>query len=104
MPSDPRGPSGSPRLSPSGSAARRPGGGVRKNAAPAVPAKVEFNRDVRPILSDNCFLCHGPDKNRRKADLRLDIREEALKAEAIVPGKPDESELIARIFSADPDD
>ena len=75
-----------------------------QNAAPAVPARVEFNRDVRPILSDNCFLCHGPDKNRRKADLRLDLRDEALKAEAFVPGKPDESELVARIFSTDPDE
>ena len=75
-----------------------------ENAAPAVPARVEFNRDVRPILSDNCFLCHGPDKNRRKADLRLDLRDEALKAEAFVPGKPDESELVARILSTDPDE
>ena len=75
-----------------------------QNAAPAVPARVEFNRDVRPILSDNCFLCHGPDKNRRKADLRLDLRDEALKAEAFVPGKPDESELVARILSTDPDE
>jgi hypothetical protein len=75
-----------------------------ENAAPAVPARVEFNRDVRPILSDNCFLCHGPDKNRRKAELRLDLRDEALKAEAVVPGKPDESELVARILSTDPDE
>ena len=44
------------------------------------PAKVEFNRDVRPILSDNCFFCHGPDKNHRKADLRLDIRADAIEA------------------------
>jgi hypothetical protein len=69
-----------------------------------VPIRVEFNRDVRPILSDHCFLCHGPDKNRRKADLRLDIRDVALKAEAFVPGKPEESELVARIFSTDPDE
>ena len=74
------------------------------NADPAVPARVDFNRDVRPILSDNCFLCHGPDKNRRKGDLRLDLRDEALKAEAFVPGKPDESELVARILSEDPDE
>ena len=39
------------------------------------PARIEFNRDVRPILSDNCFHCHGPDNNARKAELRLDIRE-----------------------------
>src|SRR5947207_1511797 len=56
------------------------------------------------ILSDNCFLCHGPDKDRRKADLRLDLRDEALKAEAFVPGKPGESELVARILSTDPDE
>ena len=81
-----------------------PAAAPERSAAPAVPARVEFNRDVRPILSDNCFLCHGPDKNRRKADLRLDLRDEALKAEAFVPGKPDESELVARIFSTDPDE
>ncbi len=76
----------------------------RASATAAVPDRVEFNRDVRPILSDNCFLCHGPDKNRRKADLRLDLRDEALKAEAFVPGKPDESELVARILSTDSDE
>ena len=61
--------------------------------------KLAFNRDVRPILAENCFACHGPDKNARKADLRLDIREDAVKAQAFVPGKPDESELVARIYS-----
>ena len=66
--------------------------------------KVEYNRDVRPILSDNCFLCHGPDKNRRKAKLRLDIRDEAIAREAFVPGKPDESELVKRILTTDEDD
>src|SRR5438105_5406618 len=64
---------------------------------------IRFNRDIRPILSDNCFLCHGPDKNRRKAKLRLDDREIALAKRAIVPGKPDESELVARISAADDD-
>ena len=56
-------------------------------ADPPVPAKIEFNRDVRPILSDNCFYCHGNDPKHREADLRLDIREEALTAKAFVPGK-----------------
>jgi len=65
---------------------------------------VEYNRDVRPILSDNCFLCHGPDKNARKAKLRLDIRDEAIAKEAFVPGKPDESELVKRIFTSEEDD
>ena len=69
-----------------------------------VPAKIEFNRDVRPILSDNCFYCHGPDKNHRKAKLRLDIREEALAKEAFVPGKPDDSETIKRVMLAADDE
>ncbi|WP_406693926.1 DUF1553 domain-containing protein [Singulisphaera sp. Ch08] len=71
-------------------------------AAPETQAKrptIEFNREIRSILSENCFACHGPDKSHRKADLRLDIRESALEKEAIVPGKPEESELIARVFS-----
>ena len=65
--------------------------------------RLQFNRDIRPILSDNCVLCHGPDGNRREADLRLDVRDVALEHLAIVPGKPDESELVARIDSSDPD-
>src|SRR5262249_3183945 len=63
--------------------------------------RLEYNRDVRPILAENCFACHGPDSAARKAGLRLDQREEAIKAGAIVPGKADESELVERIFSDD---
>ena len=65
---------------------------------------VQFNRDVRPILSENCYACHGPDKNQRKAKLRLDVREVALEHEAIVPGKPAESKLVQHIFSTDPEE
>jgi Protein of unknown function (DUF1553)/Protein of unknown function (DUF1549)/Planctomycete cytochrome C len=65
---------------------------------------VEFNRDIRPILSENCYLCHGPDKNHRKVGLRLDVREAALTKEAFVPGQADESELVTRIFSNDPEE
>src|SRR3954467_3179786 len=66
--------------------------------------ELRFNRDVRPILSDNCFLCHGPDKSHRKAKLRLDERESAVSKKAIVPGDPDHSEAIKRVFTNDPDD
>lgn len=67
---------------------------------------ISFNRDIRPIFSDTCYACHGPDRNARKAGLRLDLREEALKktrsgAIPIVPGKPDESEIVRRIFATD---
>ncbi len=65
---------------------------------------VSFNRDIRPILSDNCFYCHGPDASHRQADLRLDLRDEALAANAIVPGKPAESSIVSRINSTDPDE
>src|SRR5207249_6389846 len=65
---------------------------------------LRYNHDIRPILSDNCFFCHGPDKNKRKAKLRLDVREVAVEKEAILPGKPDESQLVKRIYTTDADD
>jgi hypothetical protein len=71
--------------------------------APAVE-KISYNRDIRPILSDTCFRCHGPDKNNIKGKLRLDDREAALKREAIIPGNPADSELVKRIHASDPDD
>ena len=73
-------------------------------AAAPLPAKVEFNRDVRPILADNCFFCHGPDAGHREADLRLDVREEALESAAFVPGEPAQSALIERILADDPEE
>jgi hypothetical protein len=64
---------------------------------------VSFNRDIRPIMADTCFRCHGPDSSSRMAGMRLDIREEAIKANRagrvpIVPGKPEESQIVARVF------
>lgn len=75
---------------------------------PAAPAKVDFSREILPILSDRCFYCHGPDEKHRKAGLRLDV-ESAAKAvgengAAIVPGAPEKSLLVERILSKDPDD
>ena len=64
---------------------------------------INFNRDIRPILSDRCFACHGPDKNARKGDLRLDQRSVAVESGAITPGDLSKSKLIERIDSIDPE-
>jgi hypothetical protein len=75
---------------------------------PAGAAELSFNRDIRPILSDNCYSCHGPDKHARKGDRRLDTADGATVehdgVQAIVPGDLTKSELVARIESHDPDD
>jgi len=91
-------------------AAPQPRGPVSKAAANPRPAvktaqassRVRFNRDIRPILSDNCFACHGPDKNKRIAGFRLDVRSEALTRGVIVPGNAAKSSLVTRIFAAEP--
>ncbi len=69
---------------------------------PPKSSGIEYNRDIRPILAENCFACHGPDSAARKADLRLDQRDIAIELKAIVPGKPEESEMIRRIVAEDP--
>src|SRR5215831_1364294 len=85
---------------------------LRRTILPAVllamacSAQVRFNRDIRPIMAETCFRCHGPDKNARMAGMRLDLREEALKPTArgatpIVPGDPGKSAIVQRIFAAD---
>ena len=75
-------------------------------SAETLPAPVDFNREIRPILSDKCFSCHGPDKKKRKGRLRLDLEEPARdpKKSAIVPGKLKESELYLRITTDDTDE
>jgi hypothetical protein len=70
-------------------------------------AAVSFNRDIRPIMADTCFRCHGPDKNARMAGMRLDIRDEALKptrsgVTPIVPGDPDHSAIVERVLATNP--
>ena len=80
--------------------------GQQPETAP-LPEKIEFNRDIRPILSDNCFQCHGPDQNKREANLRLDT-EAGLHGQGdtpgtIVAGHPEKSELLHRVTTTDAD-
>ena len=76
----------------------------------AVPASVRaaeavsYNQDIRPILVENCLGCHGADSAHRAADLRLDVRDDAVESGSIVPGDPDSSVMLDRIFSDDPDE
>jgi hypothetical protein len=81
---------------------------VAVSVSPARAVGPDFAREVRPVLSNRCFKCHGPDTERQEAGLRLDLRDAALEeldsgTRAIVPGHPDDSELVARITSTDPD-
>jgi mono/diheme cytochrome c family protein len=81
--------------------------GVAGATAAEPTSQVDFNRDVRPILSKNCFACHGPDDGQRARNLRLDRRDDALKerrkGQPIVPGRPEASLVIARVTAADDD-
>ena len=67
-------------------------------------ASIDFNQDIRPLLASKCYACHGPDEEGRKAKLRLDVREDALENEVIVPGEVEDSEFHYRIHSDDPDE
>ncbi|RLS81495.1 MAG: DUF1549 domain-containing protein [Planctomycetota bacterium] len=64
---------------------------------------LDFNRDIRPILAENCFYCHGQDSNKRQGDLRLDLRESAIQPGAIVPGDAPKSKLVQRMHATDPE-
>ena len=80
-----------------------------KTDAAQLPARVDFNHHIKPLLSDRCFVCHGPDEKARKGKLRLDTQEGAFKALTdgkfiLKPGDAANSELVHRITSSDPDE
>ena len=64
--------------------------------------KIDFASQIKPLLANHCWSCHGPDEQARQADLRLDLREEAVSSGSIVPGAPERSSLVERIHSKDP--
>ena len=85
------------------------GAATAKDPPPSFAAKVDFNRDIRPILSDICFACHGPDEAKRKSGLRLDVKESVFRpaksgAVPVVAGRSADSELIRRLTAQDPDE
>src|SRR5438552_16687000 len=75
---------------------------------PSVTEPIDFSSQIRPLISSKCFSCHGPDESSRKAKLRLDLRDEAIKdhkgTRTIVPGDAASSEMVRRITATDPDD
>ena len=81
--------------------------GLLSAADRPLPATIDFNRDIRPIFSENCYACHGPDKNKRKADLRLDTHEGLFSTHEdrhmVVPDQVEQSELFKRITASDPE-
>src|SRR2546425_9764484 len=94
-------------LAPQATAAAR-AARAKSARATALRGKVDFDGQIRPILSENCYKCHGPDANERKAKLRFDVREDALKPaksgeRAIVPSAPEKSQMVARITATDLD-
>ena len=93
--------------SPSGTVLGRMHRGLIIGWTLALPAlaetEIRYGRDIRPILSDKCFFCHGPDPKTREEDLRLALRDEAIAAKAFIPGNPEKSKLIKRINATDED-